>query len=84
MELREIYFARIWLFSETFPFVVAWDTQQGEDIVAQKFGKENKERILLGAEKYIQQGKIIYQNSFLQLTRKGKFLADGIAADLFC
>jgi oxygen-independent coproporphyrinogen III oxidase len=54
------------------------------EIVEEKFGIKNKERILLSAEKYIQQGKIVYQNSSLQLTKQGKFFADGIAGDLFC
>jgi oxygen-independent coproporphyrinogen III oxidase len=54
------------------------------EIVDQKFGVKNKERILLTAEKYLKQGKMIYQNASLQLTKKGKFFADGIAGDLFC
>jgi oxygen-independent coproporphyrinogen III oxidase len=54
------------------------------EIVEEKFGIKNKERIILGAEKYIQQGKIVCQNSSLQLTKEGKFFADGIAGDLFC
>jgi hypothetical protein len=37
----------------------------------------------LGAEKYIQQGKIVRQNFSLILTKEGKFFADGIAGDLF-
>jgi oxygen-independent coproporphyrinogen III oxidase len=54
------------------------------EIVTEKFGIENKERILLGAEKYLKQGKMVYQNAALQLTKEGKFFADGIAGDLFC
>jgi oxygen-independent coproporphyrinogen III oxidase len=54
------------------------------EILEEKFGIKNKERILLGAEKYVVQGKIVYQNSSLILTKKGKFFADGIAGDLFC
>jgi oxygen-independent coproporphyrinogen III oxidase len=53
------------------------------EIVEEKFGLKNRERILLGAEKYIQQGKIVRQNSSLILTKEGKFFADGIAGDLF-
>jgi oxygen-independent coproporphyrinogen III oxidase len=53
------------------------------EIVGEKFGIKNKERILLGAEKYIRQGKIVCQNSSLQLTKEGKFFADGIGSDLF-
>jgi oxygen-independent coproporphyrinogen III oxidase len=51
--------------------------------VEEKFGLKNRERILLGAQKYIQQGKIVYLNASLQLTKEGKFFADGIAGDLF-
>jgi oxygen-independent coproporphyrinogen III oxidase len=53
-------------------------------IVAEKFGINNKERILLGAEKYVTQGKIKQVSSSLILTKEGKFFADGIAGDLFC
>jgi oxygen-independent coproporphyrinogen III oxidase len=53
------------------------------EIVAQRFGIKNKERILLGAEKYLNQGKMVYQNDSLLLTKEGKFFADGIAGDLF-
>jgi oxygen-independent coproporphyrinogen III oxidase len=53
------------------------------EILEEKFGIKNKERILLGAEKYVVQGKIVYQNSSLILTKEGKFFADGIAGDLF-
>jgi oxygen-independent coproporphyrinogen III oxidase len=54
------------------------------EIIEEKFGIKNKERILLGAKKYIAQGKIVHQNSSLILTKDGKFFADGIAGDLFC
>lgn len=54
------------------------------EIVEEKFGIKNKERILLGAEKYIEQGKMVCQNSSLMLIKDGKFFADGIAGDLFC
>ncbi len=53
------------------------------EIVEKRFGVKNKERILLAAEKYVQKGKIVYQNAALQLTKEGKFFADGIAGDLF-
>jgi oxygen-independent coproporphyrinogen III oxidase len=53
------------------------------EILAEKFGIENKNRILSGAEKYLNQGKIVYKNAALQLTKEGKFFADGIAGDLF-
>ncbi len=43
------------------------------------------ERHVLGAtsRKYIQKGQLKLENNFLRLTREGKLLADGIAADLF-
>jgi oxygen-independent coproporphyrinogen III oxidase len=53
------------------------------EIVEQKFGIKNKERILFRAGKYVEQGKIKETSSKLQLTKEGKFFADGIAGDLF-
>jgi oxygen-independent coproporphyrinogen-3 oxidase len=35
------------------------------------------------SKKYLQSGKMIEENNFLKLTKQGKLLADGIAADLF-
>ena len=35
------------------------------------------------ASKYLMEGKARMQEEKIQLTAKGKFLADGIAADLF-
>jgi oxygen-independent coproporphyrinogen III oxidase len=52
--------------------------------IEKQFGKENVSRILLSAGKYITAGKIIYEPPSLLLTAKGRFFADGIAADLFC
>jgi oxygen-independent coproporphyrinogen-3 oxidase len=34
-------------------------------------------------DKYMQSNKVVRKENFLQLTRDGKLLADGIAADLF-
>jgi len=34
-------------------------------------------------DKYMQSNKVVRKENFLQLTREGKLLADGIAADLF-
>lgn len=47
------------------------------------FGKSRSQILLQNAQKYINQGKMIFYQSFLKLTDEGKFLADGIAADLF-
>jgi oxygen-independent coproporphyrinogen-3 oxidase len=46
---------------------------------------EETERFKLrnASKKYIISGKIVEENNFLKLTKDGKLLADGIAADLF-
>lgn len=44
---------------------------------------ETKNKIISSAKKWETQGNIILKENFLRLTDKGKFLADGIAADLF-
>ncbi|MDE3143537.1 MAG: radical SAM family heme chaperone HemW [Bacteroidota bacterium] len=44
---------------------------------------EAKNKIILSAKKWEALGNIILNETFLRLTDKGKFLADGIAADLF-
>lgn len=44
---------------------------------------ETKNKIILSAKKWEARGNIILKENFLRLTDKGKFLADGIAADLF-
>jgi oxygen-independent coproporphyrinogen-3 oxidase len=47
------------------------------------FGHDQMVRILKSAEKFIKQDLLQIQNGILKTTSKGKFLADGIAADLF-
>ncbi len=47
------------------------------------FGESFFSTLLKNAEKYINSGKLIKQISSLNLTKEGKFFADGIAADLF-
>jgi oxygen-independent coproporphyrinogen III oxidase len=54
------------------------------EVVEKRFGIKNKERVLFEAEKYLKQGKLKEESRCLKLTNKGKFFADGIAADLFC
>lgn len=44
---------------------------------------ETKNKIILSAKKWEATGNIFLDENFLRLTDKGKFLADGIAADLF-
>jgi oxygen-independent coproporphyrinogen III oxidase len=54
------------------------------DMVGKRFGEDAARDLRKKAERYIQQGKIKELNSLcLALTREGKLLADGIAADLF-
>jgi oxygen-independent coproporphyrinogen-3 oxidase len=47
------------------------------------FGVKQVERILKLAEKFIAQQLLNTENNILKTTAKGKFLADGLAADLF-
>ncbi|RPD97713.1 radical SAM family heme chaperone HemW [Aureibaculum marinum] len=48
------------------------------------YGTIYKTELLKNAEKYIQKGiLIVINNKLLKTTQKGKFLADGIASDLF-
>ena len=51
--------------------------------VIQHFGEKNKKQLLNAAQKFIFSGRLILQNENLQLTKEGKFFADGIAGDLF-
>ena len=60
--------------------------------IEDEFGKTYKSQLLQSAQKFIEKGLLVissdfdgYQNSIekLKTTSKGKFLADGIAADLF-
>lgn len=48
-----------------------------------QFGAEQVLRIIKSAEKFIVQQLLIIENNVLKTTAKGKFLADGLAADLF-
>lgn len=48
-----------------------------------EFGHKYKEYLMLQAEKYIQEHLLCIDDGNLLATKKGKFLADGIAADLF-
>jgi oxygen-independent coproporphyrinogen-3 oxidase len=53
------------------------------DRLKQDFDPAHRDRILKEAKKYIEGKKLLINGDFLQLTKEGKFLADGIAADLF-
>ena len=51
--------------------------------VATEFGTEFKNYLLEEADKYIVKGLLVVQDNILTTTREGKFLADGLASDLF-
>lgn len=51
--------------------------------VQEKFGEKEKENLLIRAEVFVKNNSLTIYNQFVQLTSKSKFLADGIAADLF-
>lgn len=55
--------------------------------VQNKFGIKYQTHLNKSVQKYLQQGLLIIEekapNKYLKITEKGKFLADGIAADLF-
>ncbi len=53
------------------------------DYIRRIWGEEKAPEIRKNAGIYIQQENAIINNNHLQLTQKGKLLADGIAADLF-
>lgn len=52
-------------------------------LIEQKFGKEWLEQIHKDIQNYLKEGLVIISDKKLYLTRKGKFQADGIAAELF-
>jgi len=47
------------------------------------FGKNYLEYLLKQAENSVENGLLILENQTLKISKKGKFLSDGIAADLF-
>jgi oxygen-independent coproporphyrinogen-3 oxidase len=51
--------------------------------ITAEWGDEKVSRITNAASKHIDQGHLMWTVDVLQLTATGKFLADGIAADLF-
>ena len=51
--------------------------------IGAEFGENYKEYLLLQADKFIQEQLLFVDDDILLATKKGKFLADGIAADLF-
>jgi len=53
------------------------------NFIASKFGEIEKQRIIRESAKFIGQDLLEINNNIILTTLKGKFLADGIAADLF-
>ncbi|WP_062054549.1 radical SAM family heme chaperone HemW [Aquimarina longa] len=51
--------------------------------IEQNFGQKYKEYLLQHAQKHIKEHLLFLDNDTLLVTKKGKFLSDGIASDLF-
>ena len=60
-------------------------TKEGIDLetLERKFGAEKKETILSNSNSFLRQGMLETDTHYLRITKKGRFLADGIAATLF-
>jgi oxygen-independent coproporphyrinogen-3 oxidase len=61
--------------------MISLRTSNGLDL--RHLSPELKQRILLNADKYLEQELAILEDHHLKLTPNGKLVADGIAADLF-
>ena len=53
-------------------------------LIENKWGADFKNKVIHSAKKWISSLHLLQTENILQLTDAGKFLADGIAADLFC
>ncbi len=53
------------------------------DVIKKKFGNDEAENLLLKSKKYLVDRRMNRAGNALVLTNRGKFFADGIAADLF-
>jgi oxygen-independent coproporphyrinogen-3 oxidase len=51
--------------------------------IAREYGKKYAAYLIQQCQKHIQQKLLVLDDDILKVTKKGKFLADGIAADLF-
>lgn len=51
--------------------------------IANEFGPKYKEYLLMQADKFVEEHLLFVDGDTLKTTKKGMFLADGIAADLF-
>ena len=58
-----------------------WGVSMGK--IASEYGEKYKEYALNQSEKHIEEHLLYLDGDILLMTKKGKFLADGIAADLF-
>jgi len=65
--------------------MISLRTLEGADLawLAQRFGTAEAQDLRQRAERYIREGKMVWKEERLALTKEGKLLADGIAADLF-
>ena len=65
--------------------MISLRTLEGIDlhIVEEKWGPQEKERLLTSIKPSVQHGTILQQNNHIKLTDEGLLLADGIAASLF-
>ena len=52
-------------------------------IIEENFGKKYRRYLQNGSKKHIQQDLLYFEDKILKTTKKGKFLVDGIASDLF-
>jgi oxygen-independent coproporphyrinogen-3 oxidase len=49
----------------------------------EKFGKKIKTHFVTKSKKFIESKLLIIENDLIKTSKKGKFLSDGIASDLF-
>ena len=65
--------------------MISLRTLEGTDLayVAERFGADKVVALQSRAARYIGEGKLSAANGRLVLSKEGKLLADGIAADLF-
>jgi oxygen-independent coproporphyrinogen-3 oxidase len=61
--------------------MISLRTAEGLDLL--KTDETVNSKLRTASKKYIDNGLVKLENNFLQLTKEGKLLADGIAADLF-
>ena len=55
----------------------------GNDFVKNAFSSHFYDFLIDNCQKWINSGHILQENKLLTLSQKGKFMADGIAQDLF-